>query len=83
MGLTLVNNASNSKAKFGICSKCGCDKLRVIGLAWSCPVCGNYEPADLGGAAAIERLKENLKSLQDLHGRMKFMRQQLEDLVKE
>jgi hypothetical protein len=32
--------------------------------------------------AAVESLKQNLKSLNDLHGRLRFMLQELEDLVK-
>jgi hypothetical protein len=32
---------------------------------------------------AIESLKENLKSLNDLHGRLRFMLQELEELVRE
>lgn len=34
-------------------------------------------------AAALESLKDNLKSLNELHSRLRFMLQELEELVKE
>jgi hypothetical protein len=40
----------------------------------------NQMPAQ---SAAIQSLKENLKTLNDLHARLKFMLEELQDLVKE
>lgn len=40
-------------------------------------------PRRPGQSEAVESLKKNLKSLNDLHSRLRFMLQELEDLVKE
>jgi hypothetical protein len=46
-------------------------------------VAPSSSPMNAQSNAAIESLKENLKNLNDLHSRLRFMLRELEDLVKE
>jgi threonine synthase len=68
------NNVAPSK-----CDSCGGIHFAKSGIAWHCTACGVYHPTKLG----LESLKASLNRLKQLKNQMTFVRQDLEQLVKE
>lgn len=65
--------------------KCSCGSIHFMraGVAWHCSQCGIYFPTDISKSNPYKSLQNNLDQLNQLHGRLKGMLNELEELVKE
>ena len=75
--LTLVRTGETDASP-----KCKCGSICFVcsGIGWSCVSCGLYVPARLG-KNTFEDLKGKMQELVDLHGNLKKMLIELEDIV--
>jgi len=77
--MKLVKTTGGQNGAPANCGGCGGIHFAKSGIAWHCTTCGVYHPTKLG----FESLKENIKQLERLKNQMTFIRQDLEQLVKE
>ena len=77
--LRLVKTTGGNSGTPLVCGKCGSQHFAKSGIAWHCTTCGIYHPTQLG----FDSLKESIRKLHELHEESKFIRQELEDLVRE
>lgn len=74
--ISLVKTVSANKCK------CGSEHFAKFGIGWSCTACGSYVPPKLEKNKTIESLKADIVKLQNLHGELKEMVTEVENLLK-
>lgn len=82
MTLRLVKTTGGHSGTPSKCSACGRSSFIMAGIAWHCAYCKVYFPANLSTQSSASRLKANFKELVKLHGELRVMLSELEDLVK-
>lgn len=82
MAVTLIKTIGGSGGAPEKCERCGKNHfIRHLG-GWCCAACGLYVPPQLPAPKdALVSLRENFARLQGLHGELKGMIRELEELV--